>query len=214
MMSVEQAQKLVFDKVKDEVVSRYGESFYEDVLTGHLITESVNWFAPYLFGKASDAGTTVPSPLFELSEVCRFFARELRRPALEVQCNLGCIGASLKVDLAIDRDPNKIDLARVSLPGLEFQCKAIEDVEGEATYATVLTAFGLGRMDAGRGQPIFLDFVTHATRLLAPGGRILVAERARFQDNIVEPLVALDYEIAKLSSIKGTGSVMIVAMKP
>ena len=76
-----------------------------------------------------------------------------------------------------------------------------------------MSAFGLGRMSTGGATPIFLEFVTQATRLLKPGGLILVAERARYQDNLVEPLVALDYEIMKIATLPGTQSVLLVAKK-
>ena len=212
-MSIEDAQRRVVEQVKAAVVARYGERFYDEVLTGHLLAQSVDWFTPYLFGNGRAKAALPLSPMGELAEVTKSFAGMIKRPVLEVECGLGCVGAALKVDSAIDRDAARVEVARAAFPEASIGCGSIDAVEGEGTYGTVMSAFGLGRMSTGGSSPIFLDFVTHATRLLKPGGLIMVAERARFQDNLVEPLVAQDYEIVKLSALPGTQSVLVVAKK-
>lgn len=212
-MSIEDAQRRVVEQVKAAVIARYGERFYDEVLTGHLLAQSVDWFTPYLFGNGSRKASLPLSPMGELAEVTKGFAAQMKRPVLEVECGLGTVGASLKVESAIDRDPARIEVARASFPESAIAHGTIDKVPGDGTYGTVMSAFGLGRIATGGATPIFLEFVTHATRLLKAGGLVMVAERARFQDNLVEPLVAHDYEILKISALAGTNSVLIVAQK-
>ena len=212
-MSIEDAQRRVSDQVKAAVVARYGERFYDEVLTGHMLAQSVEWFTPYLFGNGKGKNAMPISPMAEMAEVTKTFAARMKRPVLEVECGLGCVGASLKVDQAIDRDPARVELARAAFPEAAIECTTLDKVPGEGVYGTVMSAFGLGRMISGGANPIFLDFVTHATRLLKPGGLVMVAERARFQDNLVEPLVAHDYEILKIGALPGTTSVLLIAQK-
>jgi hypothetical protein len=212
--SIQDAQSQVCEAIKAAVVARFGEAVYDDVLAGHVLAHAAEWFTPYLSGPVSSRASLPLTPMGELAEVAAWMARWIARPALEVECGLGALGATLNVELSIDRDAHRVDLARAALPALVVECATIDQVAGQGEFGSVLSAFGLGRMDPGRGNPIFPDFVAQATRLLAPGGLVLVAEKARFQDNLVEPLVAHDYEILKMTSIKGTTSVMIAARKP
>ncbi|MBI4862935.1 MAG: hypothetical protein HY815_22135 [Candidatus Riflebacteria bacterium] len=213
-MNVEQAQQRVCDTIKAEIVDRFGESFYDEVVTGHFLAESARWFAPYLFGSPGGRAPKLLSPLAALEEIGQWIGQHVQRPALEVECGLGCLSAALGLDLAIDHDARRVGLLRRAFPEVALECCGVEQVPGQDRYGTVLTVFGLSSQDPGRGTPIFLDFASHATRLLKPGGLVMVAERSAYQDNLVEPLVSLDYEILKLSRLKGSSTVLLLAQKP
>ena len=64
-----------------------------------------------------------------------------------------------------------------------------------------------------RQIPVFRNFFKEADRRLIDKGHLIVVEQDRFQDNIIEPLVGMDYEIQDVMSIKPSGLTLVITEK-
>ena len=216
-MNIETAQSRINDQIRDEVSRRFGEETFDAIVQGHVLAGIESWFAPLLTApKSKRAGKEKPcrTPMEVLGRIAKGAADFVESPSLQVQCGSGLMCATLELDLGIDTDERLVTRAETIFGPNRFACKNLEDLPPEPTYKTILVIDALGREAMKRRQvPVFHNFFQEAHRRLQDRGHLIVVDMDRFQDNIIEPLVALDHEIQDVMPIKPSGLTLVVTEK-
>lgn len=220
-MTVEEAQSRLCDQLRLALDGELGPGRFDTIAQGHRLALAESWISSLLFSdvpasgrsKKKSAVTEISSPLMVLEKIAEVAKTYFRTPGVEVECGLGSFTAALGFEQGIDRNERKIAFATRHFEGVRFEARAITDLEA-GKYGTLLTKFNLGQAALReRSNPVFLPFCREADRVLKSGGRLIVADMDQFQDNIIEPLVALEHEILDVVPLTGSGITLVVTEK-
>lgn len=175
------------------------------------VTRLVAWYGPRWFGETAAAIDDKPplleDPLAREEELVAAVAPWVKPPALAFTTGHGIMASALGIERVVGPDDA---LRRIGLPlfGLTSLGTSVADLPAKLDAKTVVCLDYL-RCQANEGA--VLSFLTEVTGRMAPGTRLVIADDLSFQDDAVENLVALDYEILDLKSVARRRLVLVHA---
>jgi len=216
-MDIERAQTRINDQVQEEITRRYGQAFYDAVLEGQVLSGIESWFAPFLQAagkRRKDKDQPCRSPMEVAAKIAERSRPFVASPSLQVQCGHGLMCAALDLDHGIDEDERAIALAGAAFGPERFRRQSLLEFDPRPQFKTIVVVEALGNEAMKQRQiPVFRNFFKEADRRLIDKGHLIVVEQDRFQDNIIEPLVGMDYEIQDVMSIKPSGLTLVITEK-
>jgi hypothetical protein len=186
---------------------RTKEGNYRRVLSRLESWHALRWFSDFL-----DNGNvlSVPDPLAREEYVIEFFAPLIKPPSVALVDGVGIVASALGVSSVIcPAGPKRdlgCDLFRFNVAGSNIQ--SARGIDKNKTFLCI-DKLASGSM-AGGG---IADFLIPIANSMKPDATLLFSDKLCYQDDVVECLVMLDFEIELLESKPELDLVLLQAIR-
>ena len=186
---------------------RTSEGNYKRVLSRLSSWNSLRWFADFL-----EKGNTasIPDPMAREEYIVKVFGPLAKSPSIALVSGVGVVASALGVSSIVCPPGSMRDLG-CDLFGYKIAGDRIDTAKGLGKIKTFLCLDKLlnGEM-TGAG---IADFLMPLANAMSAGTSLLFADKLAYQDDVVECLVMLDFEIELIESKADLDLVLIHALR-
>ena len=182
-----------------------GEGAYRSSLARLSAWHSAKWFAPFLRELDSQS---IPDPMAREERLVELVKPLLSEPSLAFIDGRGGLAKALEITKVVAAPSPMRDLV-CELYSLELQADGFESLD-LSFFETLVCLDILKEQAESRG---ILVFLTELVSKMKSGGYLIIADDISFQDDAVENLVSLDFEIHELKSVAKRDLVVLLAQK-
>ena len=190
-------------EVERRVDGKKGAGAYKKAVARLTAWHSTQWFASCL---ANNLKGSIPDPLGREEKLVELVKPWVEQPALALISGNGTVPSALGLSQVVSPPSPNRELA-CYLFGLEVVGENIVDVDVSA-YKTVVCIDVLKSQAERFGV---VGFLSELTKDMKPGTKLVIADSISYQDDAVENLVALDFEIHELKSVSANRLVVLLA---
>jgi hypothetical protein len=194
-------------QIEQLVDQKDGKGSYSRVLKRLQSWHALRWFEPFL--ENGDI-SVLPDPMTREEHIVEAFAPLVTEPSVALVSGVCILPSALSIS-SIIAAPSALRDIGCELFGYKVAGESIQSTRGLSKVKTFVCVDKLAVESIAGGS--IMDFFLPLAESMKPGSVVLFADRLAYQDDVVECLVALDFEIEVLDSNGNLDLVMVKAFR-
>ncbi len=190
-------------EVERRVDSKKGEGAFQNAVARLVSFHSTEWFSTCLADRMSGA---IPDPLGREEKLVEIVEPWIEQPAVAFITGNGTTASALGLSKVV-APPSPLRELGCYLFGLEVLGDSLHKVDIGA-FKTIVCIDVLKKQAERFG---IVGFLAELTKEMKSGSKLIIVDSISYQDDAVENLVALDFEIHELKSVGANRLVALLA---